>query len=133
MGGEVEGLTVPTLGKDGSPKTVIDKKTGKEVYESAKINIYMGTFDAEKNKPKATDTHGYTNGSAEEYVNAVGSHEGTHVTQDVEVNKATQQNCAGCNDDQLADKQSANREQAADKVGDASRQQYQQLKTNGQP
>ncbi|WP_139362277.1 hypothetical protein [Hymenobacter sp. CRA2] len=90
----------------------------------------MGTYQAQKNKPKATDSHDYTNASLEEYINAVGSHEGTHVLDDVVVNKATEQNCQGCSDDELEGKKYVNREENADRAYDAARKDYKQ-KTAG--
>jgi RHS repeat-associated protein len=85
-----------TFNKDGSPKTV-KEKNGKEVYEDATLTIYKGSFDISKGdfsklpkdvKPgdiqivypgreyKATE---------EEFINGVGTHEGTHFLNDISV------------------------------------------------
>ena len=77
--GKVGGLEGQTDGKG----TMIDPKTGKEVYKSATITIYTGEYDAEVKEGSGQ----YSKSSLGKYINGVGTHEGTHALDDVEHNK----------------------------------------------
>ena len=77
--GALEGQT------DGNG-SVTDTKTGKKVYENALITIYTGEHDAEVKEGSGQ----YAKSPLGKFINGVGTHEGTHVLDDLENNGRVQ-------------------------------------------
>lgn len=67
--------------------SVVDPKTGRTVYKTADITIYLGTYEAEKNGEGKTGTETYAKSSKEKFINGVGTHEANHSLNDLESNK----------------------------------------------
>ncbi len=72
-----------TEGHTDGRGSIIDPKTGKEVYKTADITIYTGTHDSEVQEGSGQ----YAKDSEGKYVNGVATHEGNHVLNDLESNK----------------------------------------------
>jgi hypothetical protein len=77
--GKVRGLEGQTDGQG----TMVDPKTGREVYKTAEITIYAGEHAAETKEGAGQ----YSKSSLGKFINGVGVHEGTHALDDVEHNK----------------------------------------------
>ncbi|OGX85380.1 hypothetical protein BEN48_14535 [Hymenobacter glacialis] len=72
---------------DLSTGTMIDPKTGKEVYKSAAITLFKGSYKDGVEKKEGE----YAESSEGKFVNGVGTHEGRHVLNNLEALKGAKQ------------------------------------------